>query len=180
MFLLAVAFAFFPTITVVYGQTLRGHARTDLLTQALPFSFYNGITGLADPPTVFGTFPADPKYASLSLYFDAGCANPVAGASFLIDTCMSTGSTSLKFTCGNCLYFAFRKCFITICLPLVSGGLTINSFSDNSCANATASQTISGCISFAANTSDFAVGVSFNTCPTDALDLGPGSYAAAV
>jgi hypothetical protein len=52
------------------------------------------------------TFPSNPTYGILELFTDDSCTQYVQAMSVLLDTCMTNGTVSRKYTCSkfHCLY----------------------------------------------------------------------------
>jgi hypothetical protein len=48
-----------------------------------------------------GNFPANPTYAAIKQYADAECSELYIASSYLLDTCMSSATTSVQYTCGT-------------------------------------------------------------------------------
>ena len=51
---------------------------------------------------VVGTFPANPTYAVMQLYDNPGCKGYAGGVSYLLNTCLASASTSVKYVCSKC------------------------------------------------------------------------------
>jgi hypothetical protein len=63
-----------------------------------------------------GNFPANPMYAAIKQYADAECSELYIASSYLLDTCMSSATTSVQYTCGT----KFRLLRVACTLPSIA------------------------------------------------------------
>lgn len=61
--------------------------------------------------TVSGTFPENPAYA-LTTFYDPTCTTTYGAAAILLQTCLTSGTTSIIYNCGRFLQFSLF-CVIT-------------------------------------------------------------------
>jgi hypothetical protein len=59
---------------------------------------------------VNGNFPANPLYAAIKQYADTECSELYFATSYLLDTCMSSATTSVQYTCGKKFRFLSVAC----------------------------------------------------------------------
>eukprot|EP01040_Poterioochromonas_malhamensis_P009599 gene9599-10423_t len=59
---------------------------------------------------VDGTFPSNPTYLTVGLYYDPFCSIVQEVQSFLLNTCMSDGSSSVMYLCENnvCTFYSYN------------------------------------------------------------------------
>jgi hypothetical protein len=53
---------------------------------------------------VVGTFPASPVYATVLTYDGTTCGTLFSASNFITIACLSTGSTSMKYTCSKSFF----------------------------------------------------------------------------
>jgi hypothetical protein len=48
-----------------------------------------------------GNFPANPMYGAIQQFADPECSDLYIASSYLLDTCMSSDTTSVQYSCGK-------------------------------------------------------------------------------
>jgi hypothetical protein len=126
-----------------------------------------------------GNFPANPMYAAIKQYADAQCSELYFASSYLLDTCMSSATTSVQYTCGMkfpfltwCQHFTVYCFRLLLSITNAADGVGQRTvYSDATCTTVDTQDTLT------MDTCSF--GAKLVSCgSSDPNELGGGDYAA--
>lgn len=124
-----------------------------------------------------GTFPTNPTYFTVGLYYDPFCSVVKEVQSYLLNTCMTDGSSSSMYLCGKLLPLLLDY-ELNDCLE--NNVCTAHTYSDTSCMTSPQSHQVSTC---ALLSSDASMGYGYyqtiNCGVTSPFNFGDGDFVVA-
>lgn len=90
----------FVNVSLVFANELRSTS-TAVKSQVHLETGHNHLMGKAKLMNVVGAFPTNPTYYTAYAYADTNCNTVALAFSGLLNTCLASATTSVKYTCGK-------------------------------------------------------------------------------